>query len=64
MEYIFSAVKVCSNPYVSLFLRIKMPFFLLSMCGEKLISTPKFNTFRPDPPPGNEKIDLLSNPIP
>ena len=28
------------------------------------ISTPKINTFWPNPPPGNEKLDLLSNPIP
>ena len=38
--------------------------FLLSMCVEELISTPNINTFWPNPPPGNEKWDLLSNPIP
>ena len=28
------------------------------------MSAPKINTFSPNPPPGNEKLDLLSNPIP
>ena len=64
MEYTFSAVKVCSNPCVGPFPRTNMPFFLLSMCAEKLISAPKINTFWPNPPPGNEKLPLLSNPIP
>ena len=41
-----------------------MFFFLLSMWVEKLIFTPKMNIFWPNPLPGNEKIDLLSNPIP
>ena len=41
-----------------------MSFFLLSMCAEELISTPKIITFWPNPPPGNEKVDFLSNPIP
>ena len=41
-----------------------MSFFLLSMCAEKLISAPKINTFWPNAPPRNEKLDLLSNPIP
>ena len=64
MEYIFSAVKVCSNPCVGPFPRTNKSFFLLSMCAEKLISTPKINTFWSNPPPGNKKLDLLSNPIP
>ena len=34
------------------------------MCAEELTSTPKIITFWPDPPLGNEKLDLLSNPIP
>ena len=38
--------------------------FLLSIWGEELISTPKINTFWPYLPPGNEKLPLLSNPIP
>ena len=28
------------------------------------MSAPKINTFSPNPQPGNEKLDLLSNPIP
>ena len=28
------------------------------------MSAPKIDTFWPNPPPGNEKIDLLYNPIP
>ena len=43
---------------------MKMSFLLLSMYAEKLISTPKINTFWPNSRPGNEKLDLLSNPIP
>ena len=38
--------------------------FLLSVCAEKLISTSKINIFWPYPPPRNEKLPLLSNPIP
>ena len=64
MEYIFSAVSICSNPCVGHFPRTNMSFFLLSIWAEELISTPKINTFWPNPPPGNEKLDLLSNPIP
>ena len=33
------------------------------MCAEELISAPNLNTFWPNPPSGNEKLDLLSNPI-
>ena len=33
------------------------------MCAEELISAPKLNTLWPNPPPGNEKLDLLLNPI-
>ena len=40
-----------------------MSIFLSSMCAEKLTSTPKINTFWPNPRPGNEKLDILSNPI-
>ena len=59
IEYIFPAVGVCSNPCVGL-----ICLFLLSLCAEKLKSTQKINTFRPHSPPGNEKLPLLSNPIP
>ena len=45
MEYIFSAVNVCSNPRVGPISNTNMSFFLLSMCAEELISTPKINTF-------------------
>ena len=41
-----------------------MSFFELSTWGEELISPPKINTSTPNLPPGNEKLDLLSNPIP
>ena len=64
MEYIFSAVNVCSSPCVGPFPRTNMPFFLLSIEEKELISTPQNNTFWPNPVPGNEKRDLLSNPIP
>ena len=40
-----------------------MSFCLLSTCVEELISAPKINTFWPNPPLGNEKLDLVSNPI-
>ena len=53
MVYIFSAVKVCSNPSVGPFPKANMSFFLLSMCAEKLVCTPKINTFLPNPAPGN-----------
>ena len=33
------------------------------MCAEELISAPKINTVLPNPPPENENLDLLSNPI-
>ena len=64
MEYIFSAVNVCSSPCVGRFPRINMSFFLLSIWAEELISTPKTNTPWPNPASRNEKVDLLSNPIP
>ena len=46
------------------FPRTNMSFFLLSIWAEELISTPKINTFWPNSPPRNEKLDPLSNPIP
>ena len=45
------------------FLRL-ICLFLLSIWAERLISTPKINTFWPNPSSGNEKLPLLSNPIP
>ena len=45
IEYVFSAVKVCSNPCVDPFPRTNMSFVLLSICAEELMSTQKINTF-------------------
>ena len=43
--YIFSAVSVCSNPRVGTLPRTKISFFLLSIYGDELISTPKIIIF-------------------
>ena len=64
IEYIFSAVKVLTNPCVGPLPSTNISFFLLSIWIEVLISAPKTNTFWPNSPPVNEKRDLLSNPIP
>ena len=64
IKYIFSAASVCSNPFVGSFQRIKVYFFLLSTWAEELISTPKIITFWLNPPLRNEKLELLSNPVP
>ena len=64
IECIFSAVKVCSYPCVGPIPKTNMSFFLLPIWAEKIISTPKINTFWPNSPLGNEKSSLLSNPIP
>ena len=64
MEYIFSAVNGCSNPCVGPFPRTNMSFFLLLIWAGELMSDPKINTFWPNLPPGNEKLDLLSNQVP
>ena len=45
IKYIFSAVSVCSNSRVGRIPKTNMSFFLLSMSAEKLIPTPKINTF-------------------
>ena len=45
IEYIFSAVKVCSNHCVGPIPKTNMSFFLLSICAEELTSAPKINTF-------------------
>ena len=58
-NFIFVTVKF---PCVGPIPKPNMSFFVLSMCAEELISTPKINTFWPYPPPGNEKLPLLSNP--
>ena len=64
IEYIFSAVSVCSNPCVQHLPKIKISFFLFSIGTEELIYTPKIITFLPNPIPGNEKLPCLSNPTP
>ena len=43
IEYIFSTVEVCSNPYIGPFPRIKMSFFYYQ-CVKKNSSTPEINT--------------------
>ena len=62
-EYNFSAVSVCSNPYVGLLLRIGISFSLLSICEDELISTPIIITFLPTSSL-IEKNPFLSNPVP
>ena len=61
---IFSAISICSSPCVGPIPRTYIFFFLLSIWTEELISTPKINIFLPNPPLGNEKLPLLSNPVP
>ena len=61
IEYNFSAVSVFYSPCVGPIPKTNMCFFLLSICVEKFIPTPKINTFWPL---GNKKLLLLSNPIP
>ena len=61
----FLAVSVASsNPCVILSPRTKIFFVLLLACMELAISALKIITFLPNPPPGNEKRPLESNPIP
>ena len=64
IEYIFSAVKVRSNPCVDPLPSTNMSFPLLSISIEVLISAPKISTFWPNTPLVNEELDLLSKPIP
>ena len=65
IEYRASTTKVVSsNPCVRPFPRIKVSFFLLSICLEELISTPKIVTFLITLPSVNESFELESNPIP
>ena len=63
IEYIFSALSICSNPFVGPFPRIKMSFFQLSIFVAELISTAKIITFLPVSLLIG-KDDCLSNPIP
>ena len=64
IEYIFSALSLCSNAYVGPLPRIKISFSLLSILVDELISTPKIITFLRVPTIGCEKYPYLSNPIP
>ena len=64
IEYIFSAVNVCSNPCVGPFPRMKMYFFVLSTWIEELIYATKIIILLPNPPHGHEKLPVLSNPLP
>ena len=65
IEYIFSAVNECSpNPCVGPIPNINMSVPLLSTWIDEFISTPKIITFLPNPPPGDEKLPFLSNPVP
>ena len=52
------------NPCVGPSPKVNMSFPLLSICIEEFISAAKIITFCPNPQPGNEKLPLLSNPIP
>ena len=63
IEYLDSAViLVSSNPCVGPSTRTKIYFFLLSICTEKLLLTPK--TFLSQSKPRNKKGEQESNPIP
>ena len=63
IEYLASAViLVSSNPCVGPSTRTKIYFFLLSICTEKLLLTPK--TFLSQSKPRNKKGEQESNPIP
>ena len=63
-KHFFSAVNVVpSNACVEPSLRIRISFFLLSICTEELISTPKIMQFLPNPLP-TENFPFLSNAMP
>ena len=50
-EYFFSSVNVASSkPSTALLPRIKISFFLLSICTNKLISAPNIIKLLPNPP--------------
>ena len=63
IEYNFSALSVCSDPYVRPLPRIKISFFLLSIFIDELLSNFKNITLLPNPVPGNERLPCLANPI-
>ena len=62
--HFFCSNESSPNPCVGTIPKINISFLLLSICLEELISAPKIITFWPNPPRGNEKLPLLSNPIP
>ena len=64
IEYILSALSVCSNPCVGPLPRIEISFFILSTFADEPISTPRIFTFFLLLPVGCEKSLSLSNPIP
>ena len=55
---------VLSNPCAGPSPRIKISFFLLSICIDELISALKIMKFFPVLPSGNENSECKSNPIP
>ena len=65
IEYIFSAVNIVpSNPCVGPAPNIKIYFFLLSTCTEKLMSASNIITSQTNPPKKKKKVSFPSNPIP
>ena len=52
-----------SNPYVGPLPRITISLFLISICTDELISTPKITTFLPTLPSVNENFKRESNPM-
>ena len=65
MVYSLSAVNVLSGPYIGYLPRIKISFFLLSICTDELISAPNMMTLSPNPlPSDNRKLRINQNPMP
>ena len=44
--------------------RTQIPFFLLSICSDKLFYTSKITTFLPQSKPGYERSEREPNPVP
>ena len=65
IEYQASAVKVVSsNPCVRPIPKINISFFLLLICTDELMSTPKIVTFLPTLASVNDNSEREHNPIP
>ena len=65
IEYLTSTVIVAlSKPCVGPSPRTKIFLFLLSICTEELLSTPKIITFPPSLPSFHENFERQSNPMP